>query len=131
VGPPRTQSIAQRKITQSPLGAGVDDRTHRDPTDPSLQGHQAAGQTHGVDFHRVGTQRGLDSPGDGHSIALEIDEKTLLRETRCAQNSVCAGHHRCPHDGQRRALDRQIAGLQPVDRHEGHSGTAGDAVKDD
>jgi hypothetical protein len=84
-----------------------------------------------VDFHRIGAQRGLDASGNGHTIALEINEQTLLRDGRRAKNSVCASHHRRPYHGQSGAFNRQIAGLQPVNRHEGHLGSARDAVKND
>jgi hypothetical protein len=63
-----------------------------------------------MDPGRVGAHLSLDSTGDGHLVALEIDEQAFFRETRGAQDPVGARHHRRPHDWQVGAAYRQIAG---------------------
>ena len=66
---------------------------------------------------------------EANAIALEIDKQAFFRETGGAQDSVGAGHYRCPDDRQFSAANRQIAGLQPVNSHKRHLGGACDAVE--
>lgn len=74
---------------------------------------------------------GTTRASDQHAVMLEVDDESLVSQTRNTQNPIGSRHERCPDHREPFVLDHEIARLQLRYRHRGHQRSAGDTVYED